>query len=207
MNDRVGSSDNLSGSSSGGAVAAVIVPVVATQPFLNDSTGILNSEAAVFVPGGAQSTSVERTAIMPDKPSGGSSNVLHIYQSNDGELAFLLPLCTKCLLDGCAGGDPKKLPSTVTGRVLEVERVRVTSDIRQRYAFLRHLPLQVVVLLVEIDLLSTGLVGDEAMSRFGEELSRRAAKRRERARTETRERRVEEDKRLVERHRFYGCKV
>eukprot|EP01034_Spumella_vulgaris_P021421 gene21420-27451_t len=202
MSDRVGSSDDLSGSSS----VTAVMPVVTSSSTSSALVG-LNSGAAVFVPGGGgvESAVVIESELSTSSSSktttganGNNSSVQHVYQSCDGELVFLLPLCTKCLLDGAAAGDPRLLPDIITGRVLEVERLRVTSEVRQRHAFLRHLPLHVLVSMVEIDLVSTGLVSGEALGRFSEELAKRVKKRKERARTETRERRVEEDKRVAE---------
>lgn len=82
---------------------------------------------------------------------------------------------------------------TVRGKIIDIEVVRVNADIRQRYNALRHLPIHSEVLLLEIDLHS--MVPAHVLCKYAEELNKRATKRKERARQEKREKRLDQDRR------------
>lgn len=73
-------------------------------------------------------------------PSASPDPVSHFYQLRDGSYAFLHPLNMRCLMAD-AGGDSRRLPPRVEGRVLEVEGMTLTPELRGRYGFLKHLPL------------------------------------------------------------------
>ena len=90
------------------------------------------------------------------------------------------------------GSTAPSLMSHVTGTVLEIEHVRVTMENRQRYNVLRHVPMHSEVLLVEIDL--TDMVPPHILCKYSEELNKRARRRKERAKQEKREKRLEHDK-------------
>jgi hypothetical protein len=72
------------------------------------------------------------------------------FQSGDGGLCFLHPLCFKALLAEAAE-DSSVLPLRVCANVLEVEVLKVTKELRARMLFMRHLPLHSTVKLVELD--------------------------------------------------------
>jgi hypothetical protein len=78
------------------------------------------------------------------------------------------------------------LPDAVEGAVLDVERVVLTPDVRQRLRFLSHLPLLAEVQLVEIDL--GGVLSRETRSEHGKEFRARRRRAAEAARSERRER-------------------
>lgn len=88
---------------------------------------------------------------------------------------------------------PVHLHTTLRARVIDAERVRVTSDTRARYNVLRHLPLHSEALLLEIDL--AGIVPQHILCKYSEELNKRALRRKERAKQEKREKRLEQDRR------------
>eukprot|EP00968_Pinguiococcus_pyrenoidosus_P011272 scaffold903_cov262-Pinguiococcus_pyrenoidosus.AAC.7 len=91
-----------------------------------------------------------------------------------------------------------ELPAVLsTAKVVEVEQLRLTEELRKRHPFLRHLPKLSDVTFVEIDL--APLVSAEVLKQFSSELKKRS-KRRARAaqalqRQEQEERRREEEKR------------
>jgi hypothetical protein len=84
----------------------------------------------------------------------------YFYQSGDGGLFFLHPMCYRALM-AQAQGDIESLPRMITSEVLEVESVRVTIELRKRFSFLRHLPLHADVKFVEVnvtELVTTGVL-------------------------------------------------
>jgi hypothetical protein len=125
-----------------------------------------------------------------------SSAAYHTHQHISGSLVFLHPICTKCLLDA-SHTTPSDVPTStlvgpqVRGKVLEIEHLRVSADSRQRYTVLRHLPLHSEVTFIEIDV--APLVPAQVLSKYSEELHKRANKRRERVKQERREKRLEQD--------------
>jgi putative alpha-1,2-mannosidase len=125
-----------------------------------------------------------------------ASATYHTHQHISGSLVFLHPICTKCLLDASHTTPSDASTSTpvgsqVRGKVLEIEHLRVSADSRQRYTVLRHLPLHSEVTFVEIDV--APLVPPQVLSKYSEELHKRANKRRERVKQEKREKRLEQD--------------
>jgi hypothetical protein len=119
-----------------------------------------------------------------------TSAAYHLYQSPEGDLVFLHPLCARCLLVA-AKEDLALLPATVTAPVVEVEAVKVTAAAKQRTPLLRHLPVDCEVLLVEVDL--TDLVPPDALAPFTVELDRRAQRRAERGRKAAKEKKKDID--------------
>eukprot|EP01032_Pedospumella_encystans_P012587 gene12587-14555_t len=91
---------------------------------------------------------------------------------------------------------PLHLHTTLRARVIDAECVRVTADTRARYNVLRHLPLHSEVLLLEIDL--AGIVPQHILCKYSEELNKRALRRKERAKQEKREKRLEQDRSMAE---------
>jgi len=90
---------------------------------------------------------------------------------------------------------PLHLLTTLRARVIDSERVRVTPDTRTRYNVLRHLPLHTEVVLLEIDM--SHMVPPHILCKYSEELNKRALRRKERAKQEKREKRLEQDRRCV----------
>jgi hypothetical protein len=155
----------------------------------------------------------------------GGKATYHVYQHVSGNLIFLHPICAKCILeshtvstviaaqlggngtanseDGVSGSQSSAGEedtatadhSRVSGSIVEIERVRVSEETRQRYNVLRHLPLHSEALLVEIDV--APLVPPHVLCKYSDELGKRAVRRRERAKQEKREKRLEHDKTYV----------
>ncbi len=104
------------------------------------------------------------------------------YQLCDGvTLAFLHPLCMRSLLEEHGNG-PLALPTFIEGRVLEVERIRLTKDVKNRYAFLRHLPQLSIVAFVELDL--TDKLSYRTLQKFRPEILKRERRRKSLAKRE-----------------------
>ena len=137
-----------------------------------------------------------------DKGSSCSPSTYPIYQLYTGELIFLHPICTRCLVESAAdrAGDPSSLPSLLRGRIVDIESIRVTASNRQRYNVLRHLPLHCEVTLIEIDLLALvpSLVSDQVLANFKDQLSKRALLRKEKKRLVIRENKLDLDRKLAE---------
>lgn len=95
-------------------------------------------------------------------------------QAENGDLIFLHPFNTSCLLAEFEG-DVSKFPRRLTGKVVEVETVRVDDTTRRTYDFLSHLPEHCEVMLVELDLRK--IVSQQTLDRFRSEMKRRANRR------------------------------
>jgi len=140
-----------------------------------------------------------------DKGASCSPSTYPIYQLYTGELIFLHPICTRCLVESAAdreaAGGSSSLPSLLRGRIVDIESIRVTVSNRQRYNVLRHLPLHCEVTLIEIDLFElvpSSLVSDQVLSNFKDQLSKRAQLRKEKKRQMIRESKVDLDRKLAE---------
>lgn len=120
--------------------------------------------------------------------TGGSS--YHMFQAPQGDLIFLHPLCTKCLL-ASVQNDPALLPHTVSGAVLETEKIRVNASLKQKIPFLRYLPEYCEVIFVELSM--KDLVPTDILILFQEEFNKRAKKRREREKILKKEKKIEND--------------
>ncbi|KAL3921401.1 MAG: hypothetical protein SGILL_002766 [Bacillariaceae sp.] len=122
------------------------------------------------------------------------SSAVHFYQSEDGQLVFLNGFNMACLLSDYAKGlsqaGPKTqtfkapLPDFIEGRVLEIENVQLTPDLRKRMPFLSHLPVFSDVSFVELDLNS--LLSEETRKKFKADISKRRKQRQARIQAEKR---------------------
>lgn len=84
-------------------------------------------------------------------------------------------------------------PEYILGRVLEIEKIRITSSLKQRYSFLRHLPLHLEIEFIEIDVRS--LVNKSIYSKFQNEIMKRNSKRLEKKKLENIQMKLLEEKR------------
>lgn len=127
----------------------------------------------------------------------------HFYQADDGQLVFLNGFNITCLsLDYARNrpvGDHCKppLPDFVSGRILDIQSVYLTADVRKKSPFLQHLPLYIEISLVELDLGS--IISVEARKKFQADIAKRKKKRQNKAMIEKRADRdaEREDKRLI----------
>lgn len=138
------------------------------------------------------------------------------YQATDGTLCFLSGFNMKCLrkefspnipetdiLESNASSQDRHkvmpLPDAVEGSIVEIERVHLSPESRQRLRFLSHLPLYADILFVEINLGS--LLSSNTKNEFKKDFSKRKQIRLSRINAERKEderiRRIE-DARILE---------
>jgi Zinc finger, C3HC4 type (RING finger) len=119
------------------------------------------------------------------------SSAVHFYQSEDGQLVFMNGFNMTCLLSDYAkspptvseeGGDDHReaalrppFPDVLEGRVLEIENVCLTPDVRKRMPFLNHIPLYTDVTFVELDL--NHVLSEETREKFKGEIAKRRKRR------------------------------
>jgi RING-type zinc-finger len=90
------------------------------------------------------------------------SDAHHFYQADDGQLVFLNGFNMTCLLSDftktkttelAADSELKPpLPDVIEGKVLEIENVQLTPELRKRMPFLSHIPSYTDISFVELDL-------------------------------------------------------
>ena len=119
-----------------------------------------------------------------------TSSTYHMFQSPEGHLIFLHPLCTKCLLSS-VNNDPLSLPHTISGPVLELEKIRIDAAMKQKIPFLRHLPIYCEVIFIELEMKK--LVSMETWNLFQEEFNKRAKRRNEKEKIRIKEKKIEHD--------------
>jgi len=87
-------------------------------------------------------------------------------------------------------------PSILQGKVIDIEKFKLTKAMKQKFQCLRHLPEYSEIQFIEIDV--KPLVDKDIYTKFAEELSKRQYKRKEKQRVENMEKRLWEEKRLEE---------
>lgn len=116
------------------------------------------------------------------------------YQSEDNQMMFLHPLCTKILLHEY-DGDFTKFPHTLSGcEIIEIETVELDEEFRKRYPILKHVPCGCYISLVEVEM--KNFVSQDSISYFYKDLKYRKNKREEKIRKQIEE--AEEEKRREE---------
>lgn len=145
-----------------------------------------------------------------------NDDTLQFYQATDGQLCFLSGFNLNCLSHEYAVKDPifeayakkegvnKELhdpkppyPDVVKGRVIEVDHIHLTADVRNRMRCFSHLPLYTDITLVEIDI--NGNLAEATRSICKKEMDRRRKKRqatREAEKKAEREAKQKEDARI-----------
>lgn len=88
------------------------------------------------------------------------------------------------------------LAQNICGKIKEIEKLKLTTDVRQKYKFLRHLPTGCDVLFVELDM--RNLVSSATLVIFEKELQIRTDKRRNIRKKQEKERRIDDDYRLAQ---------
>lgn len=112
----------------------------------------------------------------------------YFYQTCDGQHVYLHPLDIKILKKEFVNYD--HFPKNIIIRVSNVEESTLTEELRKKFKYLSHLPLSCDVTFLEVDL--KGVVSDETLDTFKNELRVRHKKRSEKLRRE------EKDKRLAD---------
>lgn len=124
------------------------------------------------------------------------------YQTEDGQLCFLSGFNMKCLqtefsatlpdetllLSSLSLSERRKinpLPDVIEGTIVEVDRVQLTPEMRQRLRFLSHLPLYSDIAFVEIGL--GNMLSHETKKAFKKDFNKRKQTRMSKATAEKRE--------------------
>ncbi len=99
---------------------------------------------------------INLVAVTQEKAAGGgkSDEIYFLQLKETGMNVFVHPLMTKALLSEY--GDYSKFPRRVTGKVLEVEEIVLTADLKKRNPHLRHLATHTTVHFLEIELEVSG---------------------------------------------------
>jgi hypothetical protein len=108
------------------------------------------------------------------------------YQSECGSLCFLSGFNMKCLQAELSAMLPNEtqqqhhvrrgpLPDVVEGQIVEIERVIVSQEVRQRLRFLSHLPIDSEIVFLEIDL--SHLLSKETKKLFQKDFHKRKQQR------------------------------
>uniref|UniRef100_A0A182QED5 E3 ubiquitin-protein ligase RNF10 n=1 Tax=Anopheles farauti TaxID=69004 RepID=A0A182QED5_9DIPT len=106
----------------------------------------------------------------------------YFYQSVDGQPLFLHSINSRMLQ--AAYGSLDRGPRRITGRVVQKDSCSMDDNLRRRLKYLEHLPVCTQFDVVELDFGAGGLVPDEVMGMFREELAMRQRTRAKRARAE-----------------------
>ena len=121
------------------------------------------------------------------------------YQAENGALCFLSRFNVKCLRNDYSStieefqavateGDvslvhkASSLPDSVEGKIVDIEWVNLTEDMRQRLRFLSHLPLHIDICFVEINL--GNYLSSETKKKFKKEFEKRRNVRKEKVHAE-----------------------
>jgi len=106
----------------------------------------------------------------------------YFYQASDGQQIFLHALNVQMLV--AEFGSFECCPSTLSATILEKDSTTMTSDLRNRLRYLRHLPVSSVFEVAELDI--TDLVGKETLAKFRDQLETRRRKRKRKQKDEQR---------------------
>ncbi|KAG2388965.1 hypothetical protein C9374_014365 [Naegleria lovaniensis] len=116
------------------------------------------------------------------------------YQSEDNQMMFLHPLCTKILLHEY-DGDFTKFPHRLSDcEIIELETVELDEEFRKRYPILKHVPCGCYISLVEVDM--KNFASHDTIANFYKDLKHRKNRREDKIRKQIEE--EEEEKRREE---------
>ena len=107
------------------------------------------------------------------------------FYSADDQLIFLVPLNIKMLLFEFNSFD--NLPALITGKILEIEKQKMTEEIRKYFKYLSYIPLGADIQFIEIDL--STIVSKKTIKQFQKDISIRKSKR---------QKKIDEEKRINE---------
>lgn len=118
------------------------------------------------------------------------SDAVHFYQAEDGRPIFLNGFNMACLCTDFSKTRPTEeiakppLPDFLSGRILEVEYVHLTPDVRKRMPFLEHIPVYSDIQIVELDL--NNVLSKETKRIFQADMAKRKKKRQSKIQAEKR---------------------
>lgn len=105
------------------------------------------------------------------------------YQLSDGRPVFLHSLNFRIMMHQY--GSPSRCPALVEGKVLEIDSITQTEELRKRMRYFSHVTLSTNILLCEMDL--SAIYTKESLDLFKEELQQRHRRRKRRAKKEAKE--------------------
>jgi len=129
---------------------------------------------------------------------GKRQQTFYFYQSSDGQAIFLHALNVQMLVTEF--GSLENCPNTIKAEILEKDSSSMTTELRDRLRYLRHLPVCTAFEVAELDISS--LVSRETLGQYAAQLEERHRKRGRRAREEKRrEKKIHlEERRLMGRY-------
>lgn len=96
-----------------------------------------------------------------------------------------------------------RLPLLLKGKVVDIEKMKLTKATKQKFQFLRHLPQYSEITVVELDM--KPLVSKGIYQNFVEEIHKRQLKRKEKQRMENLEKKLSEETRFVCCMKIFKC--
>merc|ERR1719291_602255 len=128
----------------------------------------------------------------------GKRQTFYFYQASDGQAIFLHALNVQMLVTEF--GSLENCPNTIKAEILEKDSSSMTTELRDRLRYLRHLPVCTAFEVAELDISS--LVSRETLGQYVAQLEERHRKRGRRAREEKRrEKKIHlEERRLMGRY-------
>jgi len=129
---------------------------------------------------------------------GKRQQTFYFYQSSDGQAIFLHALNVQMLVTEF--GSLENCPNTIKAEILEKDSSSMTTELRDRLRYLRHLPVCTAFEVAELDISS--FVSRETVGQYAAQLEERHRKRGRRAREEKRrEKKIHlEERRLMGRY-------
>ena len=119
------------------------------------------------------------------------SDIIHFYQAEEGQLVFLCGFNMACLSNDFSKEPPSEetgvivrppFPDSIEGKILDIEKLHLTPDIRKRMPFLSHLPLYCDICFVELDL--NHILSDVTRNKFKGDLQKRRKRRQHKVQAE-----------------------
>lgn len=119
-----------------------------------------------------------------------SEGVVYLYQyAGNGKNVFLHPFSVRCLLTQY--GDMSEFPTVLKGvKVVDVEQVVASEEVKKRYPFLAHIPLTAAITFVEVDL--HNYLNQQTKELMADQIKKRQEKRRKRRKARRRAEKVSE---------------
>merc|ERR550534_797520 len=112
----------------------------------------------------------------------GKRQTFYFYQASDGQPIFLHALNVQMLVTEF--GSLENCPSTIKAQILEKDSSSMTTDLRDRLRYLRHLPVCTAFEVAELDI--SNLVSRATLGQYAGQLEERHRRRGKRAREEKR---------------------
>merc|ERR1719208_491198 len=128
----------------------------------------------------------------------GKRQTFYFYQASDGQPIFLHALNVQMLVTEF--GSLENCPSTIKAQILEKDSSLMTTDLRDRLRYLRHLPVCTAFEVAELDI--SDMVSRATLGQYAGQLEERHRRRGKRAREEKRrEKKIHlEERRLMGRY-------